>query len=90
MTTKAIRVWYAMTVTFAVMIAFAGASVIYANQRAEQSEHRAEQIDRESNRRWCALLETMDDAYQDSPPVTETGRTLAYQISRLRTEFGCD
>jgi len=89
-TTKAIRVWYAMTVTFAVMIAFAAASVLYANARAERSERRAEQIDRESNRRWCELLGTYDDAYRDSPPVTETGRTLGYQISRLRTEFGCD
>ncbi|MEU7677889.1 hypothetical protein AB0C42_24115 [Micromonospora taraxaci] len=90
MTTKAIRVWYAMTVTFAVTVAFAAASVLYANERAERSERRAEQIDRESNRRWCALLATYDDAYQDSPPVTDTGRTLATEVSRLRTQFGCD
>lgn len=90
MTTKAIRVWYAMTVTCVVLFAFAAASVLYANERAERSERRAEQIDRESNRRWCALLVTYDDAYQDSPPVTETGRTLANEVSRLRTQFGCD
>lgn len=89
MTTKAIRVWYAMTVTFVVMVAFAAASVLYANHAAEQAERRAEQIDRESNRRWCALLVTMDDAYESSPPSSEIGRTMAYQVSRLRTEFGC-
>ncbi|MEV1331114.1 hypothetical protein AB0J20_16230 [Micromonospora costi] len=89
MTTKAIRVWYAMTVTFVVMIAFAGVSVLYANHAAQEAERRATQTDRESNRRWCALLETMDNAYRNSPPSTETGRTMAYQVSRLRTEFGC-
>jgi len=89
-TTKAIRVWYAMTVTCVVLIAFAAASVLYANQRAERSERRAEQIDRESNRRWCALLSTYDEAYREAPPVTKTGKTLATEVARLRTQFGCD
>jgi hypothetical protein len=76
--------------TFAVVVAFAAASVLYSNQRAEQSERRAEQIDRESNRRWCALLATMDETYKKSPPTTDVGRTMAAQVSRLRTAFGCD
>lgn len=90
MTTKAIRVWYAMTVTFVVTIAFAAASVLYANHAAEQAVERSNAIDRESNRRWCALLATYDEAYRESPPVTETGRTLATEVARLRTQFGCD
>ena len=90
MTTKAIRVWYAMTVTFVVMIAFAGASVLYANHAAEQAVERSNAIDRESNRRWCTLLATLDDAYKASPPATEAGKTMAAEVTRLRTEFGCD
>lgn len=89
MTTKAIRVWYAMTVTFVVTIAFAGASVLYANHAAERAAERAEQIDRESNRRWCTLLVTMDEAYRASPPATPAGKTMAAEVTRLRAEFGC-
>ena len=89
MTTKAIRVWYAMTVTFVVVVAFAAASVLYANHAAEQAERRAEQIDRESNRCWCAMLGTLDDAYKATPPRTEAGQHVAAEVARLRTEFGC-
>jgi hypothetical protein len=88
-TTKAIRVWYAMTVTFVVTIAFAAASVLYANHAAEQAVERSNEIDRESNRRWCALLTTLDDAYKQTPPKTDAGRNLAAETVRLRREFGC-
>ncbi len=90
MTTKAIRVWYAMTVTFVVTIAFAGASVLYANHAADQAVQRSVETDRESNRRWCTLLVTMDEAYRESPPSTEAGKTMAAEVTRLRAEFGCD
>lgn len=89
MTTRAIRVWYAMTVTCLVMIAFAASSVLYANVRAERAERRAEQIDRESNRRWCGVVVTLDDAYRQTPPQTPAGRKIAVDIAELRIEFGC-
>ncbi|MEV5629194.1 hypothetical protein [Micromonospora tulbaghiae] len=89
MTTRAIRVWYAMTVTFVVVVAFAVSAVVYANTRAERAERRAEQIDRESNRRWCGVVTTLDDAYQQTPPQTPAGKKIAVDIAKLRIEFGC-
>ena len=79
MTTKAIRVWYAMTVTFVVTIAFAATSVIYTNKVA-----------RENQRQWCGVVTTMDDAYRQTPPQTPAGRKIATDIAQLRVEFGCD
>ncbi|MFC3504793.1 hypothetical protein ACFOOK_28030 [Micromonospora krabiensis] len=78
MTTRAVRVWYAMTVTFVVMIAFAGASVIYANHAA-----------RESEQKWCGLVTTLDRVYTDNPPQTPVGRDMAAQIRQLRIDFDC-
>ena len=46
-------------------------------------------IDRQSNHRWCALVSTLDDAYTQNPPATETGRRVAQQIHVLRSDFGC-
>jgi hypothetical protein len=44
----------------------------------------------ESDRRWCALLVELDQAYSAPPgPSTELGRKVAAEIHRLRVEFGC-
>lgn len=44
----------------------------------------------ESDRRWCALLVTLDGAYGTPPgPTTEVGRKVAEEVHRLRTGFGC-
>ncbi|MEU8334789.1 hypothetical protein [Micromonospora tulbaghiae] len=75
--------------TFVVVVAFGAASVLYANVRAERAERRAEQIDRESNRRWCGVVTTLDDAYRQTPPQTPAGKKIAKDIAELRIEFGC-
>lgn len=60
-------------------LATAAAALGYsAHQRAEQ------------DRRWCALLTTLDEAYGTPPgPSTELGRRVAEEIHRLRVRFGC-
>lgn len=49
----------------------------------------ATRVDTSSNRRWCSLVSTLDDAYTANPPATLTGRRVAEQIHELRSEFGC-
>lgn len=79
MTSKAIRVWYAMTVTFLVTIVFAAASVLYSNQ-----------IARDSQRKWCGIIVTMDESYRRTPPQTPAGREIAADVRQLRKDFDCD
>jgi len=44
----------------------------------------------ENDRRWCALLSDLDEAYQGPPrPTTELGQKVAAEIHRLRMGFGC-
>lgn len=72
-----------------------GVIAIWAAKRAQaESERRAELVRIESDRRWCKLLGDLDGAYNDPPPKTETGRSVAAEIHRLRTQpqpagFGC-
>jgi hypothetical protein len=46
-------------------------------------------VQRESDRRWCDLLVTLDTAYRSQPPATELGRRVAAAMARLRADFGC-
>lgn len=60
------------------LVAAVGALAVSAHQRAE------------ADRRWCALLATLDDAYQGPPrPTSELGQKVAEEIHRLRVGFGC-
>lgn len=78
MTTPAVRVWYAIVVAFIACVVVALASVFYASQ-----------IQRESDRRWCSLMTNLDDAYRATPPQTDTGRSVAAEVHKLRAELGC-
>lgn len=94
MTTPAVRFGYAVVVAFFACLAIALASVGYANHVQKESERRAELVRIESDRRWCKLLSDLDGAYNAPPPKTETGRSVAAEIHRLRTQpqpagFGC-
>ncbi len=43
----------------------------------------------ESNRKWCSLVITLDDAYKETPPTTAAGKNVAESLHRLRGELGC-
>lgn len=43
----------------------------------------------ESDRKWCEVVTTMDDAYRSSPPQTDIGRKLANDMAELRRRLGC-
>lgn len=69
---------YALVVVFISALVMTVVSVQYANY-----------VDRESNTRWCGLMTTLDNAYTAQPPTTETGKTVAAEIHKLRNEFAC-
>lgn len=79
MTTPYVRFWYAIMVAFVACLIAAGASVLYADH-----------IQRQDDRRWCALLTDLDAAYSTPPgPTTDVGRKVAAEIHQLRVGFGC-
>lgn len=71
-----------VTVVLSVMgLAVAGVSYTsYVDGEREAAE-------RESDRRWCDLLVTLDEA--SVPPTTELGHRVAAAIHRLRVDIGC-
>lgn len=90
MTSPAIRLSYAVVVSFFACLAIALASVVYTNHVQDQAERRAQAERAESDRRWCALLTELDGAYSAPPgPTTETGQKVAVEVRQLRTDFGC-
>jgi hypothetical protein len=70
--------WRFLAVSLVSTFVAAAASMLYANHTA-----------RESERKWCGIVSTMDDAYRATPPQTPAGRKLAADIRHLRVDFGC-
>lgn len=70
--------WYLLVAIYVSMFAAVGVTAWYANRVAD-----------ENSRKWCDLLVTLDEAYQEHPPQTPAGQRAAADIHDLRTEFGC-
>jgi hypothetical protein len=70
--------WYLLLAMVVSMGLVAGLALWAADRSARQSE-----------RRWCGLVATLDDTYRSTPPSTPSGRQVADQIHQLRAEFGC-
>ena len=77
--------WWTLAISVLLLIILGIGGVLYTNY-AIKKQNVAE---RESDRRWCQLLGTLDDAYRAAPPQSETGRRLAADIHNLRQELGC-
>lgn len=90
MTTPYVRFWYAIAVAFVACLLSAGGAIVYAGVVQRQAEQRTEAERAESDRRWCALLTELDNAYHIKPgPTTDVGRKVAAEIHELRISFGC-
>ncbi|MEU9839749.1 hypothetical protein AB0C69_11065 [Actinomadura sp. NPDC048032] len=75
--TGAFRAWWSVAIVTVSALLVAGACVFYTNQQQRQSD-----------RRWCELLTTLD---QPTPaPTTARGREIQRQIHRLRLDLGCE
>ncbi|HEX2551619.1 MAG TPA: hypothetical protein VHK64_08500 [Nocardioidaceae bacterium] len=90
MTTPAVRFGYAVVVAFFACLAIALSGVAYTNHVQKQADRRSTAERADSDRRWCALLSDLDEAYNTPPgPTTELGRKVASEIHRLRVGFRC-
>lgn len=72
------RAWQTLVVTLLFTILAAAASMAYAARTAAESE-----------RKWCGVVGTLDDAYKQTPPQTPAGQKIARDIAQLRLDFGC-
>jgi hypothetical protein len=89
-TSRAVRLSYAIVVAFFACLAVALAGVVYTNHVQGQAQRRTEAERAESDRRWCALLVELDNAYHAPPgPTTKTGIKVAVEVHQLRVDFGC-
>lgn len=74
--TGALRAWWALMMVLIAAVLISSAGVVYTNR-----------VQREADKRWCALLITLDDP--QVPPTTERGRRVQIQIHQLRHRLGC-
>lgn len=44
---------------------------------------------RQSERKLCAIVTSMDESYRETPPSTAAGRAMAVNLSDLRQQLGC-
>lgn len=42
-----------------------------------------------SERKWCAMMGTLDEAYSQTPPNTPTGKEVAARIAELNRSLEC-
>jgi hypothetical protein len=43
----------------------------------------------ESDRKWCSVVVTLDDAWTETPPTTPAGVNLARDFAQLRRHLDC-
>lgn len=53
-------------------------SIIYANN-----------VGRATDRKWCEVIGTLDQAYTQHPPQTDAGKQFAVEIHALHARLGC-
>ncbi|MDG4799062.1 hypothetical protein [Micromonospora sp. WMMD980] len=72
------RAWQTLVVALLFALVAAVGSMTYTNAAA-----------RESERKCCGIVSTLDDAYAETPPQTPAGQKIATDIARLRSDFTC-
>lgn len=77
--------WYVLLMVYVSFIAMALAGVAYTNHVAAKERASAA----ENDHKWCRLLTVLDDAYNQAPPQTPTGKRVATEVHTLRVELHC-
>jgi hypothetical protein len=83
--TGAFRAWATVTMLIIGFGLALGLTIAYVNR----VDHRADARNQQRAREICGLMRVLDDAYQQTPPTTPTGRTVAAEIHRYRVNLGC-
>lgn len=86
----------ALAVMCAALLVVAVASIGYTawvDRQRERAERAArvelQRQEREADRRWCAVLVPLNQAYASAAPTSEVGRQVAAAIRSIVLEFGC-
>lgn len=76
--TGAVRAWWSLFMVLVAAIVVALGSVAYTGHTQEQAD-----------RRWCELLETLDNPTAP-PPETPRGAEIQREVRQLRSDLGCE
>lgn len=79
---RAKRRWWLMVVALVYVVLAPTVSIAISSYNQRQSE-----------KAWCDVVSTLDDAYRNpdpgSPPLTARGKKIADGISRVRVQYHC-
>ncbi len=81
--------WYWWAAMLASSLVVGVVAVVIALHVNAESDRKAELARRESERKWCSIVITLDSAYRQQPPQTPTGQELAESIAGLRSSLHC-
>lgn len=73
--------WWSLAIVYGSMLLLCAASVMYANYSV-----------RESNRKFCDIVTTVNNAYKDPKypqPTTDLGKKLKQDYAELEQRLGC-
>lgn len=72
------------------MLLVGGSGYFYTNHVQREADARHDQIVRESERKWCALLDVITGGPAPAPgPGGDRARAIAVELGKLREGFGC-
>jgi len=83
--------WYAWVAVLASNLTMGALAVLISVTLAGRAVNVAEAQRHASDEKWCALLVTLDESYNDPAhaPSTELGRNIAKAIHDLRNGYNC-
>lgn len=64
-------------------------AIMYTNIVSNRDQVRAEQSARKQSQLFCQVFQTIDQAYQETPPATKTGKNFAQAIHQLVLDLRC-
>jgi hypothetical protein len=77
--------WYAIAMMGVSLVLLFIMRLGYTNKVDRQSDSDNEQNDR----KWCALLVAVDDAFRVATPTSESGKRVADAFHQRRVDLGC-
>lgn len=82
--------WYVIVAIAVSMLSVAGAGIAYTSHVQDRADARHDQLVRESERKWCALLDIITGGPAPAPgPAGDRARAIAVELAKLRRGFGC-
>lgn len=87
------RYWYALLTVFVscllMTVAAFGISIRRTEESVQKAEDEAARTLRESEQKWCTIVDLFNDAYAENPPPTPLGQDIAREMKILAERFNC-